>query len=536
MTRQPGGSPSMRFRGVRVDPIAVGLFALGGLLLLQVSRLNFLSQDANWDLLNYHAYVPASLLGGTWFSDVHPASIQTYLTPYQDLLQWPLMSGVPAPIATAVLVAVQLSIFVPLGLVLRTTVPGLSLAKALAVGLIGVSGAMTMTELGSTMGDILPAVLVAWALYLLLSVLSGQPLRAERRASLAGALVGIAVALKFTVAYIAPGLLAIAVVLVFAGKRRSAWLFLLVAPTVAVILYAPWALVLQSQTGSPVFPLFNAIFQAPRYPAVNFQDTRFPVSSLLDLALLPIRQGLGTSATSELTFRDVRWVMAILAVGLAIGVAASRAFRTGARPRGSAHPPGLALLAFWCVSYVAWAVVFGVQRYAVLLEVLALPVIAIGVSSALPRLITTRISLPIVILLAVLLAGTTQIADFGRRPMEWAPVVPTETVGPLARYDAIVIGSDPLAFMRAVVREAPGSSSQVWVGKPFNEADLVVAEEALRGRSVAILFYSDQSATATDVASSLGLRLTDECLSFENPMSIWVGLKSVELCSASPSP
>ena len=47
MTRQPGGFPSTRFWGVRVDPIAVGLFALGVLLLLQVSRLNFLSQDAN---------------------------------------------------------------------------------------------------------------------------------------------------------------------------------------------------------------------------------------------------------------------------------------------------------------------------------------------------------------------------------------------------------------------------------------------------------------------------------------------------------
>ncbi len=106
-----------------MDPIAAVLFAVACCCLLWISRLNFLGQDANWDLLNYHAYVPSALLNGTWFSDIHPASIQTYLTPYQDLLCWPLVSGVPAPIATAVLVAVQVSIFIPLGLILQTVVP-----------------------------------------------------------------------------------------------------------------------------------------------------------------------------------------------------------------------------------------------------------------------------------------------------------------------------------------------------------------------------------------------------------------------------
>jgi hypothetical protein len=532
MTRQPGGSPSTRFRSVQVDPIAVVLFALGVFLLLRISRLNFLSQDANWDLLNYHAYVPAALLDGTWFSDFHPASIQTYFTPYQDLLQWPLVSGLPAPIATAVLVAVQVSIFVPLGLILQTTVPGLSRSRALAVGLIGVSGAMTMTELGGTMGDIPPAVLVAWALYLLLSVLAGHAPRAERRAALAGVLVGAAVALKLTVAYLAPGLLVIAVLLMLAGNRRSGLLFVLVAPAVAIILYAPWAFVLQDNAGSPVFPLFNAIFQAPRFPATNFQDTRFPVTSLVDLANLPIRQGLGTAVTAELQFTDVRWVVAMLAVGLGVGVAALRALRIGARPRRPDRLPALALLGFWFVSYVVWALVFGVQRYVVLLEVLAVPVIAIGVSVALPRLPTSPASLLLLILLAALLAGTTRPVDFGRRPMGWAPIVPAETIQPFPRYDAVVIAAPPLGFLRAVTRNAPGSSGQSWLGMPFNDADRVVAEQVLRGKTVGILFYSYGRDSAAGGANSLGFRLTDECVTFDSPLSNTLGLRSVEFCSA----
>jgi len=107
------GSPDtgrLATRWRRFDPIAALLFVAGTLLLLWVSRLNFLSTAANWDLLNYHAYVPASLLSGSWFTDFHPAATQEYLAPYQDLLWWPIISGLPGPIGAAVIVAVQVSI------------------------------------------------------------------------------------------------------------------------------------------------------------------------------------------------------------------------------------------------------------------------------------------------------------------------------------------------------------------------------------------------------------------------------------------
>ena len=54
-------------------------------------------------------------MSGTWFSDIHPANIQSFLAPYQDLMWWPLISGAPAPVATAVIVAIEISIFIPAG-------------------------------------------------------------------------------------------------------------------------------------------------------------------------------------------------------------------------------------------------------------------------------------------------------------------------------------------------------------------------------------------------------------------------------------
>jgi 4-amino-4-deoxy-L-arabinose transferase-like glycosyltransferase len=300
-----------------------------------------------------------------------------------------------------VLVAIQVSIFIPVGLIIQSLVPAISRPRALGLGLIGVSGAMMMTELGTTMGDIPPAILMAWALYLLLSVMAQQAVRAERRAVIAGLLVGGAVALKFTVVCLFPGLLVLAIALVIAGKRRSAMLFFLTSAAVAVILCAPWAIVLQTHMGSPVFPMFNGFFQAPRVPAVNMGDSRFPVVSLGGLVKLPIRQALGTAYTSEEYIRDVRWAMGFVAVGLGMAAIALGTFRPGTRAGWRASLPGLTLMVFWCVSYVTWAFEFGTQRYAMLLEVLALPIIAVGFSLALPRLPTSRASLPMLLLLAV---------------------------------------------------------------------------------------------------------------------------------------
>jgi hypothetical protein len=536
LTLKPSDAAVRSIRGIRFDPIAAVLFAVGVLSLYWVSRLDFLRQDANWDLLNYHAYLPSSVLAGTWLNDGHPASIASYLTPYQDLLWWPVISGVPAPIATAVIVAVQVSIFIPLGLIVQTVVPALSRSRALAVGLIGICGSMMMTELGVTMGDVLPAILTAWAVYLLLSVLSGQALRPERRAVLAGALVGAAVALKYTSVIWAPGLLVVAILVAVAGKRRSAVLFLVTSAVAGIVLISPWALVLQINLGSPVFPLYNSIFQAPRYPAVDFHDTEFLVRSFADLVLLPIRLALGTAHTAEMRFHDARWAVAGFAAGVGIVVAALRSWRPVVRNHWRVAPPSLALIGFWGVSYVVWALEFGIQRYAMILEVLALPVIVAGACLALPRLRASRASLPMLILLAIFLARTTSIIDFGRRPMGWAPLMPAATIEPLTRYDAIVIGERPLAFLRAVNRNAPGSNNQIWMEQPFNDADRIAEEQSLAGRSIGVVFYVDRHATAATSAASLCLRINDDCVTFDSPLANSDLESRIELCSASPLP
>jgi hypothetical protein len=512
------------------------LFAIGVWSVYVVSQLNFTQQDANFDLANYHAYVPSALLNGTWFSDIHPALTQSYLTPYQDLLMWPVISMLPAPMAVTLIVALQLSIFIPLGLILHTVVPAISRARALGIGLVAISGAMAMSELGTTFGDIPPAILGAWALYSVLSVLAGQAGRPGRRVVLAGALLGIGLALKYTLVFIGPGVLMLAAFLLFAGMRRSAALFLLSCAVAFVLLSAPWALVLQLDYGSPIYPFYNSIFHAPRYPAVSYHDDRFGVGSIKALIRLPLLQAQGAAYTVEMPFKDARWAIAAVVAVLAVLTAAARSFRPSVGFRSRAELPGLALLMFWGVSYATWAYLFGIQRYVVLLEVLAVPVIVVGAALILPRLIANAASVALLVWLVVFLAGNTTTVDFGRRPMSWQPIFPSQTIEPLTHYDSILVAQPALSYMRAVTRDAPGSSHQIWFSTPFNHADADFVAKAVTGRSVGVIFYSEHRDEAVSASAGIGLLLTDECALIDSPLANIDLPGTIEVCSATPLP
>jgi hypothetical protein len=354
-------------------------------------------------------------------------------------------------------------------------------------------------------------------------------------------LAGAAVAFKYTALCWAPGLLGIAVLLAIAGKRRSAGLFLISAAVVGVVMCAPWALFLQANWGSPLFPFYNSIFQAPRYPSVDFHDTEYLVRGIHNLVLLPVRLALGTAHSAEMGFHDARWVTASVVGGLGLAAAtlrkvtAMKSCRPSVPSQWRAAPPGVVLIGFWGISYLVWAMEFGYQRYAILLEVLALPVIGAGACLLLPRLCKSRASLPLLILLAIFLAMTTSVVDYGRLQMGWAPLVPAATIEPITRYDAIVIGERPLAFLRAINRDAPGVNNQIWMERPFDDADRIAEEQSLAGRSVGIVFYTDRRATAVSSAASLGLQLTDSCVTFDSPLANSDLLSAIEVCAATPA-
>lgn len=323
----------------------------------------WLGQDGNYDLTNYHLYNGASLLRG-WFSrDLIAAGMQSYFNP---LLDWVYAALALGPLqAWPRLLAACMGLWAGLGafaawLLAGRLYPGRPGLALLATGL-GVSGVAFASEIGTTFNDIPVADVMLVGLLAALSA----PWR-RRQAAGAGACFGVAAGLKLTAIVYAPaGLLAAAVM---AGRRRlgatvglfaAAWLGGWAATD------GWWALKIWRRFDSPVFPLLNGVFRSPWYPPANFVDARFLPAGPLQALSYPLRWAFeSTSVVGELPMHDPRGGL-VLVLGAAAALAALLPHQ---RPM-PAHHRGV--LAFLGMGYAAWVCTTGILRYAIVLEVLS---------------------------------------------------------------------------------------------------------------------------------------------------------------------
>jgi hypothetical protein len=271
-----------------------------------------------------------------------------------------------------------------------------------------------------------------------------------------GALAGVGLGLKFTAAIFMPGLGLVAVVM---GMRRRTALGPLAFATAALLAFLAVAghhlLTLWVEFRNPVFPWLNDVFRSPYYEPVGLRDTRFVARDLLQLFAYPFYWAkTNIYLVSELTFRDWRGAIAYAAAATAVLSWVAGAVRNGMR-RG--HSPadvrGLGpLLLFVAVSYLLWAQLFGIYRYAAVLEMLT-GIIAVGCVMRVCRDGKVRIAASLLLLAAV--AATTIYPDWGRgqhpsagiRPAHFGDAYVDVRVPPLPPNSLVLIATaDPVAY------------------------------------------------------------------------------------------
>src|ERR1700712_4878822 len=132
---------------------------LGLTLLFWAAFVILLGKDTSWDFRNYHWYAPYALLHHRMGIDVAVAHQASYYNPYLDIPFYWLATHTRAWIALGVLGAGQGANIVPLYLMARSAlrVPGASSTDiklmAGALALLGTTGALTLTEFGTTYYD-----------------------------------------------------------------------------------------------------------------------------------------------------------------------------------------------------------------------------------------------------------------------------------------------------------------------------------------------------------------------------------------------
>jgi hypothetical protein len=416
-------------------PMAIAL----GALLAGAIYTWFVGEDVNWDWQNYHEYNVWALITGRYGIDALPAGFQTYFNPAVYFPVYYLRHLLPLPYGMMIIGAVHglnlLLIYFLIRALLRHA------ATAIAIGasiLIAAVGPMTLSEVGTSFSDILTALPIVAGCILIVSA-EGR----HGRYILAGLLIGAAVGLKLTNVVYALG--AAAAVLA-AARPLAATLCLGVGGAIgAVATGGAWGLMLWRETGNPIFPLFNGIFQSRELVPMNIMDWQFMPRGLLDALAYPFYWLAGDNRSSEYPFRDARFAAATLLI--VFGIGRSLVTRVTIFTQRD-----IQFLLFFVVSYAAWLGVFSIQRYAIVLELLCAPLVVLLISRSLagpPGAFawgssSVRVNSAMATT-ALLIALWSQPGDWFRRPWSNAfnPAIPRQLQQP-ANY---FILDKPIAYI-----------------------------------------------------------------------------------------
>jgi hypothetical protein len=438
-------------------------------------------KDVNWDLLNYHYYLPYELLGGRLAQDFFAASAQSYLNPVGFLPFYLMVSANWHSIAVSVVLAVLHGLSLSLlFLISNRLFAHLPEGERLIFAWLGTGlGAATWVFWPTVGSSFLDPLLVPLMLAGLLLVLDA---RAPGRSALAGALFGAAAALKYSNALYVLAALPLAVAVPAAGtgaKLRAGAAFIAGATLAVGALAGPWMALLVREFGNPVFPLMNAWFKSPYAPAVNLVNARFLPGGWGDALSLPFRMvALDRHLYSETFAPDVR-VAALVLLGAALPIAR---IRRALRPDRALTDTDWRLLAFLATGWVLWVASSANARYGMVLLLLAGAVLVRLAERLLP-LRAARILTALLLLVQVaisIVAAPTRWYNAEPWSARWLPYEVPER----AREPALYLSVEVLPMAVVAPFLNPASSFVNFRGQhslPSDDARLAALIERHRG-------------------------------------------------------
>ena len=381
-------------------------------------------QDLNFDLITYHYYLGYSAFVPRLHLDFLPASVYGYQPPLPFmLLYWFDHIGTP-PLVNAMLHAsfhaLNLVFLYLLAefLVGRAEVSS-ARAKVIAFWLLGAMAPVYWTLVGTSFADVLTSVPVLAGLWL---VARAVPESESRLASsiawyaIAGALLGAAAGARIHNSIFVAALFCALLFTRFADRNarlRAIAAFSLAAFVAWLACFAPWGYRLYREFGSPLFPLFNGVFQSPDFPAANVPLISFSPESIWDLITLPFRMGTDTPwVYVELPLPDIRAAVLVLALAASVLLWALRrrgswSIAIAAEAHSACVDYGTVqrqrvILVFFAVSTLLWLATSGNGRFGVALFLLGGPICGLVLSHVFPKRYVLLIISAVVLWQAVL--------------------------------------------------------------------------------------------------------------------------------------
>ena len=504
---------------------------LGLALLFWAGFVILLGKDTSWDFRNYHWYAPYALLNHRMAMDVVVAHQASYYNPYLDLPFYWLATHTRAWIALGVLGAVQGANLVPLYLIARSALrvnvePADIKIMAGALALLGLVGALTLTEFGTTYYDNVMSVLVLSGLTILVlnrDRLAHGPLgKTAAISAAAGLITGMAMGLKLPEMPFCVGFAAALIALGGSWKHQATRLLAGgLAGVIGVLIFSgPWMLYIYHLTGNPLFPYFNDYWKSPLALEAPYRDLRFVPAfrPWWQQLFFPVLFTLDWHVADDLGYQDIRVMLAYL---LVIAAAVLWLLRRESRDSLIEKRTALLLSAFFAASYFAWLKFFAIYRYIILYEMLA-PLLIIAAVGLLPLTRRSRYLILGGLCAACLLVARSDFLE--RAPVE-DPYVQA-ALPPIPNPDktmVVMTGDAPLGFIATTLPpQIPVLRIDGWMVQPRDGSGLTknmmrrVAEHLASGGDLYLIADAGDMGRARGALADYRLAIRwPECQQFD---------------------
>jgi hypothetical protein len=474
--------------------LSFSIFLLSYMLLLKPGMDNIV------DLMNYHAYNGWSVVSGEWWNHFHPAFVHSYYINWYDVFHWLLIDNFSTNTVVIMLTVIHMTIVVPIYLITRELLTTASTVRLLWISILSLSTAQFLTHVGGFNGDILTAIPMLFAIWLLIKITHSPSMKLS---VLAGVLTGLSLALKLTNIGYFPFF---ALFLIYwAYKKR--WLNITVIAistfTSFILLILPQSLAILSTTDwkNPLFPMYNNIFKsslAP-YESLSLDHYKIPFHRIDDYAFYDM---VMYSLNIDMRYLMVLIIMALVLITFIYSGVRSH-FRKTSNIQENYSDESLNYKSYFIMllaafaSFILFASVFNTSRYTVGVWILFTPLIIIGLyylidkwfkGVLIQRLLFPILSLSIIVLLTLTInpsMGQVYKITDGDEEL-FKPIVSSE----VTKYDSIILPGPGLAsWLMVLHREHIEETGQLWLSTAFNREDAKRADKMLEGRDIGKVGY-----------------------------------------------
>ncbi len=435
--------------------LLIHLLPLIAFLLIGASVATIAGQDQNWDLHNYHYYIPYAFIHHRESRDFAVSGIQSFANPLLDTVSYSLIQNFRPIVASAILGAIQsLNVWIIYELAIlifsRFIKNKWLYVFAFIISVLSFFGAGNLGEVGETMTDNLDSIPILLSLLMVLMIIKNRYRCSHKKILtlkfIAYGVLGIAVGLKLT-----DIIFAVPLVFLEIFNYKSMWNFVrqglwdgfsfLIGMFLSI---GPWSIYLYRTYKSPFFPIYNAIFHSPYYSNSNFNSPQWFPHGLMHILFFPFYFLFHPSLTAETHFTDPRIALLLIVMIVFLVFLVIRYF-THYFHRIKIPKEVLALLSFVIIGYVLWEKFFAYYRYLMVLEFLSITTIAVVIWIMIPK---RKVALVVLATLMVLVTVITRPMDWTRIPWQksfFGVQIPPNFV---KRDSAVLLaGSVPIGYL-----------------------------------------------------------------------------------------